>query len=44
MAAILKNLYDVMTQPSFVWLLRNLPSRCRMTCMWLHIGQYGNRK
>jgi len=39
-----KNGYDVITPPTIVWLLRNLASRCKMTCRWQHTGQNRNRK
>jgi len=44
MATIMKNGYDVKTPPPFVQLLRTSVCRCKMTCRWLHMGQYGNRK
>jgi len=44
MTTIAKNRYDVKTLPPFVRLLRNLAGRCKMTCRWLNMGQYGNRK
>jgi len=42
-AAILKNLYDVITPPPIVWSLRNLASRCKMWCRWLHLCRNLNR-
>jgi len=36
MAAILKNGYDLITLPSFVWLVRYLACTWKMTCRWLH--------
>jgi len=36
--------YDVITSPPIVRLIRNLASRCKMTCRWLHIGQNRNPK
>ena len=40
----LKNRQDVITSPLFVWLLWHLAGRCKMTCRWLHMGPYWNRK
>jgi len=43
MAAILKIRYDVITPPTIVRLLRNLASRCKMTCRWQYIRQIETR-
>ena len=40
----LENRQDVITPPLFVWLLWHLAGRCKMTCRWLHMGPYWNRK
>ena len=43
-AAILKILYNVMTPPRIVLLLRNLTGICKVTCQWLHKRHNRNQK